>query len=164
MLGHLVGFMGLHGGFLMGKTNPNGKACPLGFHCGNFFGNIFLAFILGTPLFLRLPFWELFWDSFWASILGTIFFLKVFGLPFWEPLFFGKFLGFHFGNFFWTVFGLPFWEPTGKNCIVQRMVVLGKFNAVTNYKTYSMALSLSHHPRVMSDMCESPNIPNHCPR
>ena len=32
------------------------------------------------------------------------------------------------------------------------MVVLGKFNAVTNYKTYSMALSLSHHPRVMSDI------------
>ena len=87
MLGHLVGFMGLHGGFLMGKTNPNGKACPLGFHCGNFFGNIFLAFILGTPLFLT---------SFGASILGTTFF--------W------KFLGFHFGNhFFWQVFGLPFW-------------------------------------------------------
>ena len=46
---------------------------------------------------------------FWASILGTA--------------------------FFWKVFGLPFWEPTGKKCMVQRRVVLGKFNAVTNYKT-----------------------------
>ena len=111
----------------MGKTNPNGKACPLGFHCGNLFGNIFLAFILGTPLFLT---------SFGASILGTTFFLKVFGLSFWEPLllasfwasildffgesleasilgtFLGQFLGFHFGNhFFLKVFGLPSWEP-----------------------------------------------------
>ena len=57
MLGHLMGFMGFHGGFWREKTTPNGKACPLRV----IFGVGYVGPMLGCFGSMLGPCWVIWW-------------------------------------------------------------------------------------------------------